>query len=320
MTNPVILYGTQSNGETLPVQVDSTGRLVAEGLQGPEGPDGPPGGSFPLPPDPYEGALLGWLNGGLSWVGSAPIPIPEGVFGPITSYEEGVVTVEGEIPSSVQNGVYLKQVDSEGNFYTEGWNVSQSWSSGAKNGTLAQGSWAGVFDGLRTSDVNDSAITSNTSGLASITLPTHLTGIFTVYASSNSPVSPETLGGQEIKLYTGTGIVVVECAKLRTDNYTNHRYDVGQLTGVYKIELTPSYNGTKLWFIEFNQEMLVDTTHSQDLRVNSVINNSIIGSPSTGPGLTVGKYLKVPEQRVAPWVLYGSDPSSLIDHLRSTRD
>ena len=34
MTDPVVLYGTQSNGETLPVQVDDTGRLVAEGLQG----------------------------------------------------------------------------------------------------------------------------------------------------------------------------------------------------------------------------------------------------------------------------------------------
>lgn len=43
MTNPVILYGTQSNGETLPVQVDETGRLVAEGLPGPEGPQGEQG-------------------------------------------------------------------------------------------------------------------------------------------------------------------------------------------------------------------------------------------------------------------------------------
>ena len=65
MTTPVTLYGTQSNGETLPVQVDDTGRLVAEGLQGPkgdpgeQGPPGANGGSFPLPADPYEGALLG---------------------------------------------------------------------------------------------------------------------------------------------------------------------------------------------------------------------------------------------------------------------
>jgi hypothetical protein len=43
MTDPVILLGTQSNGETLPVQVDDFGRLVAEGLQGSEGPEGPKG-------------------------------------------------------------------------------------------------------------------------------------------------------------------------------------------------------------------------------------------------------------------------------------
>lgn len=43
MTNPVILLGTQSNGETLPVQVDATGRLVAEGLQGQPGEPGSPG-------------------------------------------------------------------------------------------------------------------------------------------------------------------------------------------------------------------------------------------------------------------------------------
>lgn len=47
MTNPVILLGTQANGDTLPVQVDATGRLVAEGLQGPEGPPGPPGPQGP---------------------------------------------------------------------------------------------------------------------------------------------------------------------------------------------------------------------------------------------------------------------------------
>lgn len=50
MTNPVVLYGTQSNGETLPVQVDATGRLVAEGLEGPPGPEGPEGPEGPPGP------------------------------------------------------------------------------------------------------------------------------------------------------------------------------------------------------------------------------------------------------------------------------
>lgn len=92
MTNPVILLGTQSNGETLPVQVDATGRLVAEGLpgepglQGPPGPEGPPGpkgddGGIVLPPDPNEGEVLGWENGELSWISLVP-PTPTLVYGP----------------------------------------------------------------------------------------------------------------------------------------------------------------------------------------------------------------------------------------------
>jgi len=77
MTNPVILLGTQSNGETLPVQVDATGRLVAEGLQGQQGiqgekgDPGPPGPPIDLPPDPQEGQVLGWKNGELAWVDGA---------------------------------------------------------------------------------------------------------------------------------------------------------------------------------------------------------------------------------------------------------
>lgn len=42
----MILQGTTDTGQVIPVQVDSFGRLVAEGLQGvagPPGPAGPPG-------------------------------------------------------------------------------------------------------------------------------------------------------------------------------------------------------------------------------------------------------------------------------------
>ena len=42
-----ILYGTTSDGESLPVQVNEFGQLVAQGLLGPPGPEGPPG-----PPNP----------------------------------------------------------------------------------------------------------------------------------------------------------------------------------------------------------------------------------------------------------------------------
>jgi hypothetical protein len=105
MTNPVILLGTQSNGETLPVQVDEFGRLVAEGLQGSEGQQGPKGdkgdkgdpgepGADGSPgadgadgegvPQPYgeEGSYLAIQDGVPAWVegggeGPGPGPDPE---------------------------------------------------------------------------------------------------------------------------------------------------------------------------------------------------------------------------------------------------
>ena len=41
-----ILYGTTDTAEVLPVQVNSKGQLVAEGLPGPQGPPGTPGTSI----------------------------------------------------------------------------------------------------------------------------------------------------------------------------------------------------------------------------------------------------------------------------------
>ena len=67
-----ILYGTQSNGETLPVLVDQFGNLLAKGIEGPPGPEGPPGVGE-LPPGAFDGAYLGWENGELVWFGT-PIP------------------------------------------------------------------------------------------------------------------------------------------------------------------------------------------------------------------------------------------------------
>ena len=52
MTEAVVLWGTQSNGETLPVQVNEFGQLVAKplaGTEGPPGPEGPPGADSQVP-------------------------------------------------------------------------------------------------------------------------------------------------------------------------------------------------------------------------------------------------------------------------------
>ena len=101
MTDPVILLGTQSNGETLPVQVNDFGQLVAEGIQGSEGPPGPPGepgadgGDFPLPPDPENGDVLGWQDDQLQWIsGIDPQPPLDGVL-VATTFDDGTTSING---------------------------------------------------------------------------------------------------------------------------------------------------------------------------------------------------------------------------------
>ena len=110
-----ILYGTQSNGETLPVLVDQFGNLLAKGIDGEPGPPGPPGVGE-LPSDPYEGALLGWENGELAWVTNSVV-LPAGTYGPY-EYDAsgGVLTVPQEV--NLPNGRLLYMSDAEGNAVT----------------------------------------------------------------------------------------------------------------------------------------------------------------------------------------------------------
>ena len=319
MTNPVILLGTQSNGETLPVQVDATGRLVAEGLQGqqgqqgepgiqgPPGPEGPPGSpGITLPPDPYEGALLGWLNGGLAWVGTPPVPIPEGVFGPITGWStaSSLLTVDGSIPPSVDNGVYIYQCDNEGNYWTAGWNVSHLWSVSAIGGRPSSDP-ANMFDG-------------------------NLDTGYTVDSGSTFDVSlPEGFNGEmQIAGVSAPGAVIT--VQANEFNATNHQFtadgfpaewiSIGTYQDIRRVRVTCSSTAFNLSGLKFSGVQLVDTDKSLRMRVNQVFGNQIVGVPSADIDFTVGKYLRVPSQRVAPWVLYGNDPTSLIDHLRQTRD
>ena len=87
-----ILYGTQSNGETLPVLVDQFGNLLAKGIDGAQGPPGEQGqqGQQGIPgqpgapgagvPTPYgeEGSYLWIKDGSPAWTtGSDPGPSPE---------------------------------------------------------------------------------------------------------------------------------------------------------------------------------------------------------------------------------------------------
>ena len=102
-----ILYGTTAAGDSLPVEVNEFGQLVAQGLQGSEGPPGPPG-IGQLPPDPFEGALLGWEDGALAWVGGG-VPVPPGTFGPIPSLMGSPVTGGGRClisPNSARGSTF----------------------------------------------------------------------------------------------------------------------------------------------------------------------------------------------------------------------
>ena len=111
-----ILYGTQSNGETLPVLVDQFGNLLAKGIEGQEGPPGPPGapGVGQLPPDPYEGAILGWEDGQLAWLGGSA-PLPAGTYGPFIYIEGNEQLNIPQDATGLVNGQQLYMSDSQGN-------------------------------------------------------------------------------------------------------------------------------------------------------------------------------------------------------------
>ena len=317
MTNPVILFGTQSNGETLPVQVDATGRLVAEGLQGQqgppgqEGPPGAPGGSFPLPPDPYEGALLGWLNGGLSWIGSPPIPIPPGVFGPIVSWnpQTGVLTVDGEIPEAVGNAVYIWQCEADRTYFTEGWNTSQTFSNGFPSDQATQSPTI-AFNG----DITSGGVAYNNQNNKN-TLWNPPDSVKTGVSKLEVLLLPLDGGNDSFTVNTPGAVN----GPLTVVN-GNQWFEIplsGNTFGT--ITITPGTGGyATLKAIKVNNQLLVDTAESLNMRVQQVSPPAIVGGPNHPVDFTLGKYLYVPEQRVAPWVYLGNDPTSLIDYLRQT--
>ena len=319
MTNPVILLGTQSNGETLPVQVDAFGRLVAEGLAGepgsdgaagPPGPPGADGGSFPLPPNPYEGALLGWLNNELTWVSGGAVPIPPGVFGPITDWDpsSGLITVEGELPEGVGNGVYIKQVSSNGELYTAGCNVSQKWSYGQAN-SYWYADRGKIFDGDLTTFTGP-----NTGRTCELTFPEPFVGTRVEYLTQHGARS-----GIVYKLIID-GKTVDKTTDVDSDSWLTIQTSPSGLISKIAIQSTGE-SGGRIGAISVDGQLLLDEDKSSEIRVTQALNSTqFIGAANNDIGFEVGKYLKIEEQRVAPWVLYGNDPTSLIDHLRSKRD
>jgi len=302
-----ILYGTQSNGETLPVLVDQFGNLLAKGIDGAPGPEGPPGppGVGQLPADPYEGALLGWLNGGLAWVGAPPVPIPEGVFGPIAGWDPaGLLTVEGAIPSAIKQGVYVYQCNEDGSIYVSGWNNSKIWSNGntdgTPTGTPGESAWMNAFNSLLDStpvacagqsyytlfldnpinEVTDlQAYLGGAAGAASIT----------VNGNTAGKVALPSNGGQWINATPALNSTVIQSITI-------------QSTGG---------GSAQLYALKANGQLLVNSGNypsaaNLNLRVNTVNGQNLIGVPNRTDNFSIGKYLRVPEQNVARWLYDGN--------------
>jgi len=284
------------------------GKDGKDGKDGEDGKDGIDG--FPLPPDPYEGALLGWLNDGLAWVGSPPVPIPEGVFGPIASWDpdSGYLTVDGTIPSQVDNGVYVYQCNETGVLFTAGWNTGKVWSDYI-NMTPYNSNYSKekAFDSYP--DTQAQTATANDS--IDWTLPADITGVLEInFGSNNTQKVTDSSGNAIAQNLAADGTFKLISSDISA--YANQRISVrGQNQGSAAGSIAQ---------VRLDGQILVNTDQSLNLRVNQRFGDGLIGAASSTVNFTIGMYLKVPEQRVAPWVLYENDPTSLIDHLRSSQD
>ncbi len=310
-----ILYGTQSNGETLPVLVDQFGNLLAKGIDGQPGTPGTPGtpgepgppgadgGDFPLPPDPYEGAFLGWLNNGLAWIGTPPVPVPEGRFGPITGWDPaGLLTVGGEIPEQIKQGVFVYQCNEDGSIYVDGWNNSQSWSDGFIPTSSTQ-PWTNpqtyAFDGYLTTYAfqNLSSLSwSNPSGSGVTSIGS---GVRVYSRESGGVQKTFTLNGGQTTSMAANGWTTINVG---SESYFNS----------FTIGGGESY----LASIEVNGKILVDageypSAPNLNFRVQSVSGQNLIGTVNRTDNFSIGKYLRVPDQNVARW-LYDGNLSKVI--------
>jgi len=298
-------------------QQGSQGEQGQQGPQGEQGQQGPqgPAGEINLPPDPYEGALLGWLDGGLAWIGTPPIVIPENVFGPILAYDRasGLIYVEGAIPSSVSGGVYIYQSEADGTYVTPGWNVTRMWSQMLQQNR----SYQAYRDGGTT-------ISDGPSALFDANTDTHLSAGYGV-AFDILPVPSEPFySGVQLTTWTTTGLQLYGSVNNGSSVFIGNDATTSIITGsgsINRISIMPgNQQHPYVTKVTVDGQILVDTNNSLNMRVSSIINNGIRGSVNGNADFIPGKYLAIPQQRVAPWVLYGDDPTSLIDHLRSSRD
>ena len=298
-----ILYGTTGDGTTLPVLVDQFGNLLAKGIDGqpgtpgqdgapgPPGPPGADGGSFLLPLDPFEGALLGWENGGLAWIGNAPIPVPPGRFGPIAQWDpQGLIEVEGDVPSKLTTGDYVYQCNEDGSIFVDGWNNSEKWSDNvsATGGLLPSTPPSNAFDGdldtyvdaLSTGQVLTVAFPGGLSYLSSVEVYVRQRNVF---ASVNNGTQVEVNGDD----------TSFEWAPVVTGYGTMESL---------QIIATTNYNG--LAAIRVDGKELIDfgtypVAPNLNFRVNTINQNVLVGVRNIWKDFTVGKYLRIPQVSAA---------------------
>jgi len=321
-----ILYGTQSNGETLPVLVDQFGNLLAKGIKGDtgdtgaEGPPGANGGDFPLPSDPYEGAFLGWLNGGLAWIGTPPVPIPDNVFGPITGWDPGgAISVEGDIPATVAQGVYVYQCNADGSVYVDGWNNSRVWSAGgvAVDPSALQSPIKNMFNGYNSDDLEGlTSIKKDYNVLAwEVNYPA---GVFTDGAYIIiGPVSGEMYYELTFDDASTVSSDDIDVINVTPGDNSIYNWMIPAYKSVVKITGTntgSSSGNTKAH--KWNGKYLIDggeypIAPNLNLRVTTVSGQNIIGAANRTDNFTIGKYLRIPQQQVARW-LYDGNLSKVI--------
>ena len=255
------------------------------GPEGPEGPAGPPGPGFELPADPYEGAFLGWVGGELAWVGTPPVPVPEGLFGPILSYDSGVIEVSGGIPDSVASGVYLTQCLQDGTPINPLWNQSEDWAAILRLGGQSVAKDVTGFDGL----------------------------LSTKAESGSGPLwfrPPDGIQYSDRVEIACAGDVIITFNEASTsrpenNNWTTIASGSGSITSINSTRISNPSNAGEFSAIKVDGKILVQPEQMQQFRVTAVPTTSTIVGISVPEGnLSFGTYLAIPEQRVAARIYY----------------
>ena len=281
-----------------------TGDPGPKGDTGDTGPQGEPGatGEVELPPDPYEGAVLGYLGGGLAWIGTLPIQLPSGVFGPITAWDRssGVLTVSGDIPY-IPEGTLLTQCKADGVPFTQGWNTAHNWSDTCtfqtQNNNSPEYPVTGGFDGRE-------GTCSSGSQFGQCIWDATSYGLFGKFEATCCVPGQIFCQLNERDAISFPETYIVEGV---------------QVDRFYVYSGTAYRPGWKM--IKMDGIPLVDTRFGLNFTVSSVDVDAgtLTGSASiTGKEFGIGMYLKTPEMRVAPWLLAKDELKKLVDGLKQS--